>query len=90
MRRSVSLAALLLAGFAEPPPLLAIDPLFFAEEGCLAPEFTGSGCPAPVAAAGHLPTASAALLAPDLGDPAPMLALDVSVLREGAEVTGSS
>jgi hypothetical protein len=84
-------AATLLA--AEAPQVqfrLTVDPAFFSEDACLAPAFEGTGC----AKLSHLPgdsrpTASAALLAPDLPDPAPLLAFDFEVLREGTEVTFS-
>lgn len=70
---------------------LEVEPELFSSDSCLAPDFEGAGC------ARHAnphddsrPTASAALLAPDLVDPAPLLFFDVAVLREGAEVTESS
>jgi hypothetical protein len=88
MKRSLASASLLLIGAApEPPVLLPLDPLFFAEDSCLAPAFDGAGCPERGRAGDDRPTASAALLAPDRPDPAPLLDFDVSVLREGPEVT---
>jgi hypothetical protein len=84
-------AATLLA--AEAPQLqvrLDVDPAFFSEDVCLAPAFEGGGCAKRSDPASDArPTASAALLAPDLPDPAPLLSLDVAVLREGTEVTFS-
>jgi hypothetical protein len=69
---------------------LELDPAFFAEDACLAPAFEGTGCAQLSHAPGDSrPTASAALLAPDLADPAPLLAFDFEVLREGTEVTFS-
>ncbi len=72
---------------AEPAWLLPVDPLFFAEDVCLAPAFAAPGCPPPAQRGDDRPGASAALLAPDLSDPAPLLVVDPSVLREGTEVT---
>jgi hypothetical protein len=70
---------------------LDVDPELFSNDVCLAPAFEGTGCARRSDPAGdQRPTASAALLAPDLPDPAPLLALDVGVLREGTEVTFSS
>lgn len=70
---------------------LEVDPELFSSDLCLAPEFDGAGCvKGSDPESDSLPTASAALLAPDLVDPAPVLAFDASVLREGAEVTFSS
>lgn len=80
----------LAAAAPQPGVRLEVDPEFFSENDCLAPDFDGAGCAkSSDRAAGSLPTASAALLAPDHVDPAPLLAIDASVLREGAEVTFS-
>ncbi len=85
-------ALLVAAAQATPQGPLAVDPLFFTQDECLAPMFEGAGCPAP-AAGDERPTASAALLPWEMGDGAPMaepdaiLVLDRSVLREGADVT---
>ena len=81
----MTMAALLAASAPPEPPVLPIEQGFLAEDECLAPAFEGAGCPKPDTA--RLPSASAALLAPDLSDPAPLLAFDVSVLREESEVT---
>jgi hypothetical protein len=78
--------ALLLAALAPGAPFLTADPALFLEDVCLAPAFEGLGCPAPPPSDSR-PTASAALLAPDLPDPTPRLALDESVFQAGTEVT---
>ncbi len=65
---------------------LVVEPLFFAEDTCLAPTFESPGCPAP----GHsepLLSASAALLASDLSEQAPALTLDPSILLAGEELS---
>ncbi|HEX8532607.1 MAG TPA: hypothetical protein VF662_00400 [Allosphingosinicella sp.] len=87
---AVPAATLLAAAAPEVQARLDVDPELFSGDQCLAPDFEGEGCPrrSDLSKDPRL-TASAALLAPDLPDPAPLLALDMSVLREGAEVTPS-
>ncbi len=65
---------------------LAVEPLFFAEDTCLAPSFAGRGCPSPAATDAGL-SASAALLPVDLPEAAPTLAFDAAVLVEGEELS---
>ena len=78
--------ALLLAGFAPAAPFLTADSALFSEDACLAPAFEGTGCPAPPIPDSR-PTASAALLAPDLPGTVARLALDEGVFQAGREVT---
>ena len=88
MRFALAAAALLLTGFAPAPSgPLAVEPSFFADEACLAPDFDGAGCPSAAPGQDDALTASAALLAPDLPEPAPRLAVDSSVFREGSGLT---
>jgi hypothetical protein len=92
MARAAAAAAamtLLPASAANAPFRLELDPRLFSEDDCLAPAFDAPNCPVPTpsAAGDSRPTASAALLAPDLPDPAPRLAVDESVFQLGTEVT---
>jgi hypothetical protein len=80
----------LAAAAPRPTFLLPVDPFFFAEDECLAPATGAAGCPDLSEGENILPMASAALLAPYLHGPAPMLLVELSVLREGTDVTHSS
>ncbi len=92
-RAAASIVPLLLVAAQAPPSgPLAVDPRVFAEDECLAPAFEGAACPQP-AAPDARPTSSAALLPWEMpglaptAQPEPVLVLDRSVLREGADVT---
>ncbi len=65
---------------------LAVEPLFFAEDACLAPTFDSPGCPAPGQAEPAL-SASAALLPTELSEQAPALVLDPTILLAGEELS---
>lgn len=80
--------ALLAASAPEAPFQLELDPGLFGKDDCLAPAFDAPSCPTgPSRADDARPTASAALLAPDLPDPAPRLTLDETVFQAGTDVT---
>jgi hypothetical protein len=82
---------LALLGFApEASFLLAFDPSVVAEDGCLAPDF--SGCAGMPPSRDSRATASAALLPWEVPEPEPepLLAFDDTVLLEGTEVTYSA
>jgi hypothetical protein len=69
---------------------LELDAGLFRGDDCLAPAFDGPNCSAQlITRDDSRPTASAALLAPDLPDPAPRLTLDDEVFRAGTDVTYS-